>query len=130
MVYHHLEDRCDGQLFITVLAYQAVRVVRRKLKEHWIKESRASLRETLGPQYWITATFKQRGGKALHIRQATRPEEELGHLYAKQGISPAPGGLQKITIQQDIRNVVPEPLFKIYNPLRMGELDFTVLNMG
>jgi|GEM_PF-3411768 len=26
-VYHHKEDRCDGHLFITVLAYQAVQVI-------------------------------------------------------------------------------------------------------
>jgi len=97
-VYHHLEKRCDGHLFITVLAYQAVQVIRRKLAEQGIYESWASLRETLGQQQRITATFKQRDGKTLHIRQATRPEEELGRIYAKLGISPAPGGLQRITI--------------------------------
>jgi transposase len=97
-VYHHLEKRCDGHLFITVLAYQAVQAIRRKLAEHGIHESWASLRETLGQQQRITATFKQRDGKTLHIRQATRPEEELGRIYAKLGISPAPGGLQRITI--------------------------------
>ena len=97
-VYHHLEKRCDGHLFITVLAYQAVQVIRRKLREHGINESWASLRETLGQQYRITATFKQRDGKTLHIRQATRPEEELADIYAKLGIPAAPGGLQRITI--------------------------------
>ena len=97
-VYHHLEDRCDGHLFITVLAYQAVQVIRRKLREHGIHESWGSLREVLGQQYRITATFKQRDGKTLHIRQATRAEEELGHIYAKLGIASNPGGLQKITI--------------------------------
>jgi transposase len=67
-VYHHREDRCDGHLFITVLAYQAVQVIRRKLKEHGIHESWASLREKLARQHRITATFKQRDGKTLHIR--------------------------------------------------------------
>ena len=97
-VYHHKEDRCDGHLFITVLAYQAVQVIRRKLKEHGINESWATLREKLERQYRITATFKQRDGKTLHIRQATRPEEELANIYAKLRINPAPGGLQKMTI--------------------------------
>ena len=97
-VYHHLEKRCDGHLFITVLAYQAVQVIRRKLREHGINESWASLRETLGQQHRITATFKQRDGKTLHIRQATRPEEALAHIYTKLGISPAPGGLQRLSI--------------------------------
>lgn len=97
-VYHHREERCDGHLFITVLAYQAVQVIRRKLKEHGINESWASLREKLGRQYRITATFKQRDGKTLHIRQATRPEEELGKLYARLGLAPDPGGRQRMTI--------------------------------
>ena len=97
-VYHHLEKRCDGHLFITVLAYQAVQVIRRKLRESGIQESWGSLRDTLGQQYRITATFKQRDGKTLHIRQATRPEEELAHIYTKLGISPAPGGIQRLSI--------------------------------
>jgi len=56
------------------------------------------LREKLGQQYRITATFKQRDGKTPHIRQATRPEEELSDIYTKPGISPDSGGLQKMKI--------------------------------
>ena len=97
-VYHHAEGRCDGHLFITVLAYQAVQVIRKKLKDHAMNESWGSLREKLASQYRITATFKQRDGKTLHVRQATRPEEELGKIYSKLGISPDPGGMQKMTI--------------------------------
>ena len=88
-VYHHGEDRCDGHLLITVLAYQAVQVIRRKLKEHGIHESWSSLREKHARQHRITATFKPRDGKTLHIRQATRPEEDL---------APDPGGGQRMTI--------------------------------
>ena len=83
---------------ITVLAYQAVQVIRKKLGEHGINESWASLREKLARQYRITATFKQRDGKTLHIRQATRPEEELANIYTKLGISTDPGRLQRMTI--------------------------------
>ena len=97
-VYHHKEDRCDGHLFITVLAYQAVQVIRKKLKDHGINESWATLREKLNQQCRITATFKQRDGKTLHIRQASRPEEELGDIYKKLGLSPDPGGLQRLRI--------------------------------
>ena len=97
-VYHQTEDRSDGLLFITILAYQAVQVIRRKLKEHGINESWASLREILSQQIRITATFKQRDGKTLHIRQATRPEETLSNIYKKLKIDLSPGGLQKMTI--------------------------------
>ena len=52
----------------------------------------------LATQYRITATFKQRDGKTLHVRQATQPEEDLKNIYTKLGLSPAPGGLQKMAI--------------------------------
>jgi transposase len=97
-VYHHREDRCDGHLFITVLAYQAVQVIRRKLKEHGIHESWASLREKLARQHRITAAFKQRDGKTLYIRQVTRPEEDPANLYARLRLAPDPGGGQRMTI--------------------------------
>ena len=97
-VYHQLEQRCDGHLFITVLAYQAVQVIRKKLREHGNHQSWASLRATLGQQSRITATFKQRDGKTLHIRQATRPERALGEIYTQLKLSPAPGGTQRLTI--------------------------------
>ena len=69
-----------------------------KLKEHGIDESWATLLEKLSRQYRITATFRQRDGKTLHIRQAMRPEQELSSLYTKLRIPPDPGGLQRVTI--------------------------------
>jgi hypothetical protein len=59
---------------------------------------RTTLREKLGQQLRITATFKQRDGKTPHIRQATRPEEEPGETYKKPGLSSDPGGLQRVRI--------------------------------
>ena len=97
-VYHHKEDRCDGHLFITVLAYQAVHVIRRKLKERGINDSWTTLRDKLSQQHRITATFKQRDGRTLHIRKATLPEQELGEIYRALGLSPDPGDLRRMTI--------------------------------
>ena len=95
-VYHHKENRCDGHLFITTLAYQAVQVIRRKLKESGIHESWGSLREVLATQIRITATFEQRDGTTLHVRQASQPEEQLKTIYQKLGVTPDPGGVKKL----------------------------------
>ena len=38
-VFHQTQNRCDGHLFITVLAYQCVQVIRKTLKEHGIHDS-------------------------------------------------------------------------------------------
>jgi transposase len=46
-VFHQKEERADGPLFITVLAYQCVQVIRKTLKEHGISGSWATLRNTM-----------------------------------------------------------------------------------
>jgi transposase len=97
-VYHHKEDRCDGHLFITTLAYQAVQLIRRKLKESDIHENWGSLREILSSQIRITASFDQRNGKTLHVRQASQPEEKLKIIYQKLNLSSSPGGVKKLII--------------------------------
>jgi transposase len=94
-VYHHKEERAEGHLFITVLAYQAVQVLRQQLKAHGIHESWTTLRQTLSVQQRVTATFKQRDGRTLHVRKATA-EANLKKLYDALDLSAAPGGIQKL----------------------------------
>ncbi|MBA3006651.1 MAG: IS1634 family transposase, partial [Desulfocapsa sp.] len=76
-VYHHKEERAEGHLFITVLAYQAVQLLRHKLKAKDINGSWNTLRNTLSVQQRITATFKQRDGRTLHVRKSTLAEPKL-----------------------------------------------------
>jgi transposase len=95
-VYHHKEERTEGHLFITVLAYQAVQAIRTKLKAKGITASWTILRETLSVQQRVTATFKQRDGRTLNIRKATVAEKNLKEIYEKLGISATPGGIQKL----------------------------------
>ena len=97
-VYHRKEDRCDGHLFITTLAYQAVQVVRRRLKEQGISESWSLLRGHFCVQRRVTASFKQKDGRTLHVRKATVPEEPLLKLYQILGLNANPGGVKKMTI--------------------------------
>jgi transposase len=96
-VYHHKAERTEGHLFITVLAYQAVQALRKKLKANGITESWIRLRQTLSVQQRVTATFKQRDGRTLHVRKATVAEPKLQEIYAILGLSPSPGGVQKMT---------------------------------
>ena len=100
-VYHHKEERTEGHLFITVLAYQAVQSLRKKLKAKGITENWIRLRQTLSVQQRVTATFKQRDGRTLHVRKATVAEPKLQELYAVLGLSPSPGGVQKMIIQRE-----------------------------
>jgi len=97
-VYHHKESRCDGHLFITVLAYQAVQVIRRKLKEQGIQLSWQSLRDILEVQRRVTITFKQKDGRTLHVRKSSTPEAELANIYEILKLDANPGGIRKMTI--------------------------------
>jgi hypothetical protein len=63
-VYHHKEDRVDGHLFITVLAYQFVQVIRRHLGDHQINASWSSIRQTLSGQCRVKASFRRADGDA------------------------------------------------------------------
>ncbi len=95
-IYHSKADRSDGHLFISVLAYQAVQLIRRQLKAQGIDESWAGLRKTLSVQRRVTASFKQKDGRTLHVRKATQPEAHLKTLYAALGLDPLPGGTKRM----------------------------------
>ena len=95
-VFHTKEDRSDGHLFITVLAYQCVQVLRKTLKDHGIKDSWARLRDILSVQRRVTASFQRRDGRFTHVRKATTPEPALKAIYQALGVSPLPGGTKKL----------------------------------
>lgn len=95
-VFHFKEDRVDGHLFITVLAYQCVQVVRTKLKAAGINDSWASLRKTLSVQHRVTASLRRKDGHTMHVRKSTQAEPSLLAIYKALGINPAPGGIKKL----------------------------------
>jgi transposase len=96
-VFHYKENRADGHLFITVLAYQAVQVIRRILKEHGLNDRWSRLREILSVQQRVTATFKRRDGHVVHVRKTTIAEPKLQTIYAALRITSEPGGVKKLT---------------------------------
>jgi hypothetical protein len=95
-VFHSKGGRCDGHLFITVLAYQCVQTLRRRLKEAGINDSWASLRSTLGIQRRVTASMRRRDGRTVHVRKCTLAEPALTPIYKALGLSSAPGGTKKL----------------------------------
>ena len=94
-VYHHKEARADGHLFLTVLAYQFVQILRRKLADQGIHASWHTLRRQLSGQVRVTAVFQQPGGQTLHVRKATRPEGQHLAIFHALGIERQPGGVRK-----------------------------------
>jgi len=97
-VFHHTEKRAEGHLLITVLAYQLVQTIRRKLEAAGQTISWSRLREILSVQQRVTATFRQRDGRTLHVRKTTVAEPALRKIYDALGIDAAPGGVRKLTV--------------------------------
>jgi hypothetical protein len=95
-VFHHKEERVDEHLFITVLAYQFVQIIRRRLKESGI-----GLAGTPFAGLWptrVTASFRRDEGRALPVRKATRAEPEQLAIYRALNLDFAPGGVCKIIV--------------------------------
>ena len=97
-VYHHKEARSDGHLLITVLAYQVIQAIRRQLREQGQTISWTGLQEILSVQQRVTATFRQRDGRTLHIRKATVAEPKLREIYDVLGVTASPGGTKKMIL--------------------------------
>jgi transposase len=95
-VFHSKEDRSDGHLFITVLAYQCVQVLRTQLKAAGINDCWASLRKTLSIQRRVTASVRRKDGRTIHVRKSTVAEPSLMAIYDALAISSTPGGTKKL----------------------------------
>jgi len=95
-IFHSKEERSDGHLFISVLAYQFVQVIRRRLKIHDIHLSWAELRNILSVQRRVTARFTQKDGRTLHVRKSTQPEPDLVRIYDALALDPLPGATRKL----------------------------------
>lgn len=97
-VFHHKAERVDGHLFITVLAYQFVQFIRRRLGEQGQRERWRGLRDRLNGQRRVTATFRRADGRTLHVRKATQAEPAQLAIYRALGIDSQPGGVRKMIV--------------------------------
>ena len=97
-VFHHKTDRVSGHLFISVLAYHLVHVIRVQLKACGIHLSWEGVRRELRGQDRVTVELKRADGKTLHIRKVTRPEPRHQLIYDALGISDRPGKTEKTII--------------------------------
>ena len=97
-IFHHKPIRAEGHLFITVIAYQLVQVIRRRLRQTGETASWDTLRRILEGQQRITATFRRADGRTLHVRKATRAEPPQQAIYDALTLDPEPGGIRKTIV--------------------------------
>jgi transposase len=101
-VYHRTQERVEGHLWITLLAYHLVHSIRLRLADQGIHDSWETLRRTMRGHMRVTTTMRTKQNKTLHIRKAARPEAWQQTIYKALGLSQNPGGITK-TIMADRR---------------------------
>ena len=94
-VFHQIDRRVEGHLFISVLAYHFVHTLRLQLKAQGINDSWNTLRQTLDIQRRSTVTMQRRDGRAVHVRKASRPEPRHQTLNTILKLDPNPGGTHR-----------------------------------
>ena len=97
-IFHHKPIRAEGHLFITVIAYQLVQVIRQRLRQTGETASWDTLRRILEGHQRITATFRRADGRTLHVRKATRAEPPQQAIYDALTLDPEPGGIRKTIV--------------------------------
>jgi hypothetical protein len=57
-----------------------------------------TLKRIFAGQLRVTATFKQKDGRTLHVRKTTTAEPKLKQLYDALGLSASPGTAKKLMV--------------------------------
>ena len=97
-VFHRVDRRVEGHLFISVLAYHFVHTLRLQLKQHGINDSWNTLRQTLATQHRVTVTLQRRDGRCVHVRKATRPKPRHQTLGSLLKLDPNPGRTHRVLV--------------------------------
>ena len=88
-IWHEKQDRIRAHLFIAVLAYHAVHLLRRRLGAHGCRDSWETIRRKLAGWVRLTTTLETAGGERIECRQDSRPDLEAAELARAAGVPPA-----------------------------------------
>ena len=97
-VFHRIDRRVEGHLFISVLAHHFVHTLRRQLKAHGINDSWNTLRQALATQRRVTVTLQRRDGRVVPVRKATRPKPRHQTLGSLLHLDPNPGRTHRVLL--------------------------------
>jgi transposase len=90
-IYHQKEVRCDGHIFITLLAYHVLHTIRLKLRKRGVRFCWTTIRKQLSTQLRVTTTMKRQDGKMIHIRKSSKAEAPHQAIYDALDLSYQPG---------------------------------------
>ena len=87
-IWHVKQDRIRAHLFLAVLAYHGVHLLRTLLQRQGIHTSWAGIRNRLAGWMRVTTTMQTNAGELVSIRQDTLADAEEAALARAVGIEP------------------------------------------
>lgn len=97
-IFHHKQRRADGHLFISVIAYQAVQLLRTRMKRAGASDSWTSIRHALRSLQRTTTTFTRKDGRTLHVRKTALADDQQAVIYHAMGITAPPRNVRKTVV--------------------------------
>jgi transposase len=95
-IYHQREDRIDGHIFITILAYHLLHTIRYQLKQKGINHSWKIIRDIMSTQVRITSTMELEDGRVVNIRKTSKANAGQMEIYNALNINSNPGETKKV----------------------------------
>ena len=80
-IYHQMQKRVDGHLFITLLSYSIIHTIRYKLKAKGVFYSWNTIRDILKKQVRVTTSLECKNGNILYVRKNTKKDERQKEIY-------------------------------------------------
>jgi transposase len=84
--FHQKEDRVDGHVFISVLAYHLLSWVRRRLDEHGDRREWKTVRRILSTHSLVSTRLPLADGRIVTVRKPSVPDAGQAQLFGMLGI--------------------------------------------
>lgn len=98
--FHRKENRIEGHMFITVLAYHLLHWVGHRLNKAGICSSWTRVMETLDTHRLLTTSMPVKEGGIVNVRHCTTPTVEQAEIYHALGASGTPVKRTKVITKQ------------------------------
>jgi len=84
--YHQIEDRVDGHIFISILAYHLLSWIRLRFEERGDTREWTTIRRLLSTHSVVTTRLPLQGARIINLRKPSVPDFEQEKVYQILGI--------------------------------------------
>jgi transposase len=84
--HHQLEERVDGHIFISILAYHLLNWIRQKLEQTNDHREWNTIRRILRTHSLVSTRLPLKDGRIVTLRKASNPDAEQARIYTALGI--------------------------------------------